>query len=245
MYASPSTQTGMPPESTLTDGPADRGYISERRKTPEGFPLQALAKGGRGQAPQWLKSLLNDVGYGILLLDPELRLCYCNDSAKQVLNEVGLGKLLDGALPPFSPGRPCQDFYAAARLAAAGQRKLIMLGRGENQFAAALSPIKLNDQGTEGGVLVTTERKTICESISLWAYGRVQGLTASEIRVLEHLSGGMEPKFIATTLSVSVTTVRTHIKSMIDKTDSSNMRDLLLKISRLPPIRTMPCFGQE
>ena len=202
------------------------------------------------QAPSWLKCLLNDVGFGILILDPDLNVCFCNDSAKAALDAAGFGRLLTIPAETTQAGQDaikssgCTDlkrFFSSAKLAVKGQRKLILLGEGTNQIAAALSPINLGEQYAQHGVLVTTERKTVCEAISLWAYGRVQGLTSGELKVLEFLANGQEPKQVAGSLKISLSTVRTHIRSIVSKTDSSSMRDLLLRVAKLPPIRTLPC----
>jgi DNA-binding CsgD family transcriptional regulator len=204
------------------------------------------------KAPSWLKCLLNDVGFGILILDPELRVCFCNDSARVALMGAGFESLLrshteidSDDLEPSKDRADIKKFVSCAKLAVKGQRKLILLGEGENQVAAALSPINLGAEYSQHGVLVTTERKTVCETISLWAYGRVQGLTAGELKVLDFLANGQEPKEVASSLKISVTTVRTHIKSIISKTESSSLRDLLLRVARLPPIRTLPCCTLE
>ncbi len=204
------------------------------------------------KAPSWLKCLLNDVGFGILILDPELRVCFCNDSARVALNSVGFDSVLcddlemDSDEPASGKVRAdIKKFLSCARLAVTGQRKLILLGQGDIQIAAALSPINLGEHYRQHGVLVTTERKTVCETISLWAYGRVQGLTAGELKVLDFLANGHEPKEVANNLKISVTTVRTHIKSIISKTESSSLRNLLLRVAKLPPIRTLSCCALE
>lgn len=204
------------------------------------------------KAPSWLKCLLNDVGFGILILDPELRACFCNDGARAALTSVGAESLLSLDIEMESEDHAAskdradiKQFLSYAKLAVTGQRKLVLLGQGDIQIAAALSPISLGEHYRQHGVLVTTERKTVCESISLWAYGRVQGLTAGELKVLDFLANGQEPKEVANSLKISVTTVRTHIKSIISKTASSSLRNLLLRVAKLPPIRTLSCCALE
>jgi DNA-binding CsgD family transcriptional regulator len=206
------------------------------------------------EAPSWLKCLLNDVGFGIVILDPELNVCFSNDGAKLALQGVGFESLLWGNNSAESPtssigqkteGADLKKFLACAKLAVKGQRKLILVGEGIDELALALSPIKLGEQFSQHGVLVTTERKTVCETISLWAYGRVQGLTSSELKVLEILANGRKPKEVAERLNISVTTVRTHIQAIISKTRTTNLRDLLLRVAKLPPIRTLPCCSMD
>jgi DNA-binding CsgD family transcriptional regulator len=189
----------------------------------------------------WLQGLLNDVGFGILILDADLEVYFCNETARCAFDEMGLKSLLEPKAFEskesihFSSQRANQ-FYSHAKLATQGQKKFVLLGEGIRQIMVALSPISLSDDYRKPGVLVTTERKTVCKSGSLWAYGKALGLTASELRVLDYLANGQEPKIVAKSLEVSVTTVRSHIRSIIGKTESANLRDVLMKISKLPPM---------
>jgi DNA-binding CsgD family transcriptional regulator len=219
-----------------------------------GFPVALrffdTLKPVSAQTPEWLKALLNNVGFGIAIFDDQLEASFVNDSAKQALGVAGIANVLAGSRHSrFKPetgiavsattGATSDLFWKAASSAILGHRKLIVLGSGKSQIAVAFAPIHLNDAATRIGVLVTTERRTVCEPISLWSYGRALGLTNGEIRVLEQLANGAEPKTAADKLSISLTTVRTHIKAILLKSDSPSIRDFLLRISRLPPIQTM------
>jgi hypothetical protein len=59
-------------------------------------PHQAPPLQQDGETPGWLKCPLNDVGFGILILDPDLNVCFCNDSAKTALDAAGFADLLVG-----------------------------------------------------------------------------------------------------------------------------------------------------
>jgi Bacterial regulatory proteins, luxR family len=201
-------------------------------------------------APVWLRSLLDDVGFGVLILDRQLNVCFINKDAKVTLGAIGIVDVAIGSTVTANsrekPGNPCNSkFVINAKIAATGQRKLVIFGDRENQIAVAMSPIKLDGQYTDFGVIVNMERKSVCETISLWAYGKVQGLTPGELKVLQQLTDGQDPTAVAKTLKISVTTVRTHIRSMVNKTDSSCMRGLLMKVAKLPPIRTLSGHFQE
>lgn len=186
----------------------------------------------------WLRGLLNDVGFGIAIFNERLELCFLNERARMAFQACGIADQMDTTAVAGDRRSPLfQDFCRNARLASEGHRRLILLGDGAHQFAAAFSPLYLDDTAAGSGVLVTTERRRLCEASSLWAFARSQGLTSAEMRVLEELMAGHEPKNIAQRLDVSVTTIRTHIKSLLNKTDSGSMRGLLLRIAKLPPIR--------
>jgi DNA-binding CsgD family transcriptional regulator len=196
------------------------------------------------QPQTWLHGLLNEVGFGILILNEQFEVHFCNHSARQALVAAGLSCLGGQGTAVYGDSaglhsRKINEFYAQAKLAAKGQRKFVLLGEGVDQIVVALSPINLAEQFLQPGVLVTTERKSVCKSSSLWAYGKALALTASELKVLHLLADGDEPKIVAENLKVSVTTVRSHIRSIIDKTASANLREVLLKVSKLPPMSSV------
>jgi DNA-binding CsgD family transcriptional regulator len=201
-------------------------------------------------APTWLQSLLNDVGFGVLILDPDLNVCFSNTDAKSALLAIGMRLLSIGSsvteIERSHQNVACiNKFLSNAKLVSKGQRKLVIFGYGDSKVALAMSPIKLDCNALDYGVMVTMERKNVCETISLWAYGKVQGLTPGELKVLQQLAEGQDPKFVAENLKISVATVRTHIRSMVNKTESSSMRNLLMKVAKLPPIRVLNGHAQE
>jgi DNA-binding CsgD family transcriptional regulator len=193
------------------------------------------------QMAGWFHGLLNEVGFGILILNSNLEVYFCNEIAKIALEDAGLLRIfksrhLISEVPESLMGQPSQHFYSQAKLALQGDRKFVIIGEGVKQTMVALSPINLGAPNFKQGLLVTTERQSVCKNGSLWAYGKALGLTSGELRVLSFLANGQEPKIVAKSLDVSVTTVRSHIRSIIGKTSSTNLRDVLLKISKLPPM---------
>jgi DNA-binding CsgD family transcriptional regulator len=198
-------------------------------------------------SPFWLDQLLNQVGFGILILDKHFKLYFCNSAARQSLIHAGLEGLIADGTDGMSrsksvPNSSKEQFWAFVHQVEHGQRKFAFLGHGEQQITAALSSIAIGDNHTEPGLLITIERKNFCEGSSLWAYGRILGLTAGELKVLDYLAQGQDPKIVATSLKISVSTVRTHIRSIFGKTASTNMRDLMMKIAKLPPVTTGSAF---
>jgi DNA-binding CsgD family transcriptional regulator len=198
-------------------------------------------------ADGWLRRLLNEVGFGVLILDVNLEVYFCNEIARNAFVEIGLQQILhfkgsESRASNCLSTLPSKPFYDHAKRALQGERKLVILGEGGRQVMVALSLINLGGEHLKRGLLVTTERKSVCKDGSLWAYGKALGLTSGELRVLGLLGTGQDPKVVAKNLQVSVTTVRSHIRSIIGKTDSSNLRDVLFKLSKLPPMPEI-CFA--
>jgi DNA-binding CsgD family transcriptional regulator len=59
------------------------------------------------------------------------------------------------------------------------------------------------------------------------ALGRHHGLTGAEVRVLGLLAGGQDAAAMASSLGVSLATIRTHIRALFDKTGVRRQAELV------------------
>ena len=87
-------------------------------------------------------------------------------------------------------------------------------------------------------MLATFGRQRSCEPISLNAFARAFGLSATETRVLASLAAGRVPAEIAEAHQVAISTVRTQIKQVLSKTSYGTIRDVIAQTSRLAPMRS-------
>lgn len=62
-------------------------------------------------------------------------------------------------------------------------------------------------------------------------------LSRSEMRVCKMIGQGMSPADIAASLGLSVETIRTHLKGVFAKTNTSSQRELMLMIFKQTPLR--------
>ena len=74
------------------------------------------------------------------------------------------------------------------------------------------------------------------EPLTIQLYARSCGLTPAETRVLLGLAEGLVPKQIASKHEVLLSTVRTQISSIRDKTGTRRLGDLMQGLVSLPPI---------
>ena len=67
-------------------------------------------------------------------------------------------------------------------------------------------------------------------------FAKERGLTSAEGQVLAQVCKGLRPHEIATRHGVQVSTVRTQLRAIRQKTASDSVRDLVQKVSVLPPL---------
>jgi|GEM_PF-5209321 len=84
-------------------------------------------------------------------------------------------------------------------------------------------------------IVVYGPREKSCNAEMLRAYGKAHNLTDSELQILDLLTDNVAPAKIAERREVSEWTVRAQIKSVLNKTSTHSMRDLMLAVSNLPP----------
>lgn len=121
--------------------------------------------------------------------------------------------------------------------AAAGRRSLIKLGEGAHVETVAVVPLPTGQVShADRAILLVFGRHQVCEALSVEHFARVHNLTHAEGMVLMALCDGEEPGAIAKRFGVAVSTVRTQIASVRQKTRAASIRELVRQVAMLPPI---------
>jgi DNA-binding CsgD family transcriptional regulator len=183
-----------------------------------------------------LMLVLDEIDYGMLLTTSGGTLRYAN---RMALSEI----LCDGPVS-VSGGQvqardvADQDVLRTALMdATRGRRRLIELGRLGGTMSVAVLPMERNEDGAgEPLALLVFGKRRHCEALTVDFYARTRGLTSAESGVLHDLCLGATPKEIAHGRSVAISTVRTHISSIRQKTRTQSIRDLVHRVTALPPI---------
>jgi DNA-binding CsgD family transcriptional regulator len=102
----------------------------------------------------------------------------------------------------------------------------------------SVSVVPLSSTDDEGGpvTLVMLGKRQVCEALSVQGFACSHGLTATEGRVLAALCSGTPPTEVAAQLGVAISTVRTHIGSIRQKTGAQSIRGLVQQVAVLPPL---------
>lgn len=197
---------------------------AQRSHDSRSLPLQPL-----------VAMLLDELDYGVVLLRDGAHLVHMNHAARAWVQGGQILDIVDGALRArrqADAGAMAEGLAASRR----GLRRLLTLGTQGARVAVALIPI---GDPTDGGAPLTAlvfGRSRLCERISVQWFARAHGLTPAESTVLELLSDGLEPSDIARANAVGMTTVRTQIKGIRDKTCAASIRGLLHQVALLPPM---------
>lgn len=177
-----------------------------------------------------LARALDEVDVGVVLLDADAMALHVNHRARQLLGSGHALTLAGNRLTAHDP-RDLARLQAALREAAGrGLRRLLTLREGEARQLAALVPVQPD------AAALLLGRSRVCEELSVECFARTHDLTAAETRVLAALGRGDSPAKIASDQGVKLSTVRTQIAALRDKTGASSITELVRLVAALPPM---------
>ncbi len=189
-----------------------------------------------GAMTVWLMRMLDEVDHGMLLLNAQ--------GALRHANQLGRRELAQGLSLQFSNGRVHsaqsgeQHILLQALVDAnLGRRRLLTLGDDKQALSIAVVPLLAEDRTHgENLIVLILGRRQSCETLTIDFFARTQGLTAAEARVLQSLCDGLRPKEIARQFDVAISTIRSQISSIRTKTQTNSIRDLVGRVTTLPPM---------
>ncbi|HEX3140522.1 MAG TPA: LuxR C-terminal-related transcriptional regulator [Rhizobacter sp.] len=183
----------------------------------------------------WLARMLDEMDHGMLLVTPTGAVRHANQPARQELARGGSLRLLDGQVQASQTSER-NVFSSALADAKRGKRRLLSLGHNGDALSIALVPMGAEGGDAEPLVLLVLGKRQSCETLTVDFFARTQGLTSAESRVLQVLCDGLRPKEAAREFGVAVSTIRTQISSIRTKTQTASIRDLVNRVTTLPPI---------
>lgn len=191
--------------------------------------------GAIGMDASVLMRVLDEIDYGVLLVDANGALRYAN--------QLALRDTLSGGPLRVSRGHVCAvnpvDQHAlllAIADAMRGRRKLFNAGANGSSLPVAVVPMQNDDGLAEPLAMMVLGRRSPADSLTVDFYARSNGLTSAESTVLKRICIGLKPKEVAREQGVAISTVRSHICSIRTKTQTGSIRELLNRVAVLPPI---------
>lgn len=211
-------------------------------RPPEPLPNHATFPASPMPATALLGAVLDEIDYGVMVVDPSsASVLHANRLA---LDEVHVQRTLrvtagrvEAADPPTR--RALEAALAAVRQ---GRRSLVRLppeppqAHGEDGREVQVSVVPLAaDEGPVRALLVFGKRQ-VADTLAMGFFARAHALTPTEDAVLGALCRGRKPAQIAQDHGVAISTVRTHVNSIRVKTGTTSIRELIGRVSTLPPM---------
>jgi DNA-binding CsgD family transcriptional regulator len=189
-----------------------------------------------------LAHALDELDYGIVIVDHHGRVVKANHMARcQCASPDSACQLQADRLDARQLADDSALQHAIQMAATQAKRSLLTLGGESRLETVAVVPLLATG---EPAVMLVFGKRQVCEALSVNHYARVHGLTHAESMVLGALCQGDKPLEIAQRFGVAVSTVRTQISSVRQKTQTASIRDLVRQIAVLPPIISALGRGQ-
>ena len=185
---------------------------------------------------RWLAAALDEIDYGMLLLNDDGHALHVNQAARTAL-DTEHPLQLHGRELRARGGHDVQPLNAALLGAVKrGLRKLLTLGEGAQQVSLSVVPIGAVAEDGCRVTLVILGKRQVGAELAVQGFARGHRLTPSETRVLVALCNGACPGDIADEHGVALCTVRSQIGSIRLKTGAPSIRALVRQVAVLPPL---------
>jgi DNA-binding CsgD family transcriptional regulator len=183
-----------------------------------------------------MSQMLDTLDYGMLLLAHRGQVCHVNKAAWRDLDGLHPLQIEGGRLTARSK-RDANALCEALRGAAdRGLRGLLQLGDGPSSISVAVVPLPAPGGDELSGVAVLLSKREVCEELSVDWFARSHKLTPAETVVMKGLCGDFTPQQIADRQGVALTTIRTQIGSIRQKTGARSICALVRQVALLPPL---------
>lgn len=205
------------------------------------FADSGLMLDGKSELGAGLSLLIDELAYGVLVVDLGGSLLHANQAARHELSRFRtLG--LAGTHLQTRTEEDRKTLHEALGRVPEGKRNLISLTvQAGPPLTLAVLPLKDEKGLPASKAALLFARACVCESLMLRFFARSHGLTATEENVLSILCQGYSAPEIAHQMKVAVSTVRTHVRSLCAKTRSSGVRELVNRVAVLPPVAPALC----
>ncbi|MDM0044699.1 LuxR C-terminal-related transcriptional regulator [Variovorax dokdonensis] len=186
-----------------------------------------------GQA-MLLARVLDEIDHGLIVVDLTGRILHVNQPAQAELSAARTLCDREGMLHG-SDDAAQRKIRQALRDAGDDVRAIVDI-EGEGQpMSLAFVPMP-SVSGRIDAVLIMCSKRQNCASLTMQMFARANRLTRAEQQVLRQLCDGHRAEEIAGLQGVRVSTVRTHIKSVREKTGSNSVREIVHRLSRMPQV---------
>ena len=183
------------------------------------------------------QQVLHRIDQGVLILDGQAQVRWSNRSGMRALEGGSPLRLRDNMLTASRDEDAKALHTAIARCRDRGQCGLVALHAGSETSFVAIMPIDKPDG--RRWLLCLLGRESLGNPLTLQWFAQSFELTNAESAVLRLLGSGLLPAEVARRHGVALSTVRTQIRVIREKTGARSIRSLLESLAKLPPTNTV------
>jgi DNA-binding CsgD family transcriptional regulator len=186
---------------------------------------------------------LNALAFGLMICDADGRVAFANTAASELLGRKhGLALGRSGhelvASAPEDSRTLARLLHSAARSAAGGVMRL----RGRDHATTLIVfvvpvPHSLESDYGPGYALMTVQAPGASHAFSEETLVTLFELSPTQASIALAIFRGKSPEEIAKERDVRISTLRTHLAEIFQRTGSENQRDLVRLLGALPPLR--------
>jgi len=206
------------------------------RSAPQPLAPRAAPERAETGWSRCLALMLDEIDYGLMLLDQDGGVRLLNHRARLELDAQHPLQLVAGQLCARSRTDTAMLVGALAGAAHRGMRQLLSMGDGEQRISLAVVPLGHGALDGAAATMLLLGKRQVCEDLSVQGFARSHRLTPAETCVLEALCAGVAPAEFAQTQGVRISTVRTQIGCLREKTGARSIRALVRMVAVLPPM---------
>jgi DNA-binding CsgD family transcriptional regulator len=176
-----------------------------------------------------IQRLLDSVPRPAILLSDDRRIVGGNSAAEIVPDLLACVLMSYGRVTRFAglSTEPFERVFVRALNGVAASAVVTVPTRGrQTLWRVSFGRLRVADIDSEAAVVMLIDPPPIAGG-TLIALQRLFGLTPAEARVLALLLDDCRPSEIAAELGISITTVRTHLKSLFAKTETRRQSELI------------------
>jgi DNA-binding CsgD family transcriptional regulator len=178
-----------------------------------------------------LAAALDTVEHGIAVVESDGKVRDLNSAAVRILTRDDGLRITAGRITPSAPGAGATLNRALYRAldgpARSGDSFTVERPSGAIPFIVHVVPLHVHDARGRNRALVVLIDPSHETEPSAALLQRLFHLTRTEAEIALRVARGVEPKQIAADLSVSITTVRTHLHRVFHKTGTHRQAELL------------------
>ncbi|MFT3811869.1 MAG: LuxR C-terminal-related transcriptional regulator [Acidovorax sp.] len=190
-------------------------------------------------------ALLDELDYGIILVEPHGEIVHVNRQARRQLQLEGPSSIWGCALCAVDslPGQRLK--HAIRQSSERGLRGAVQLRSPNESLVVSVIPLQLRASLDGSLTMLLLQRPQIYTELALTGFAKLHGLTDTETSVLSALCEGRAAQGIAQRQGVALSTVRTQLQSLRSKLGVDSVRALIHLVGRLPPVMGVLCSERK